>query len=538
MWMQPEVMTTGSNKPVALYQRLEERILARDQIGASEVYYDLLRAGRPLTEMIAEAVRIHAPITHVPYHERIDNGFVNFVPNDHCLLSARIALRMAKLLPEEMAGLPFAQTLLYIPPALDILNQRILKGPGHHAARKPGWTPPPGPPPAPEVWWPDQAPVLLEGPLQERLDKWMTLVHRGQVLDAYRVFLGLMQNPDERRDVLAQAVFAGLMDVQDRALYNRSFTTGHKAFRARAMVEIGEALGWENAHDVIYAGHSDIAVGPRWYSSYEMACNVVTVFIEGDSIHAMPYEGTTEKERGLLLNTEMLTREESETLLHALIREQEPNYIRVMSELLLAGKSPRNCLDIIQLGAAQLILETTDPTNFPQPQHCSDYLNPFAWFWDNFDHPQRIKLLFTAASFLNRTAWHQHHIGDVQAPDLPPPAGAAAMSEIQLLKQIEASVLELKGPEAVAWTKAYLGRGGDRDALVRQLAVLPRLMGNDPHNQEIGNNLLEDYQRNRSWDRERFLLAQAHHTATLRKYGNPLDCAHHFGKAMGIAALQ
>ena len=29
--------------------------------------------------MIAEAVRIHAPITHVPYHERIDNGFVNFV---------------------------------------------------------------------------------------------------------------------------------------------------------------------------------------------------------------------------------------------------------------------------------------------------------------------------------------------------------------------------------------------------------------------------------------------------------------------------
>ena len=84
------------------------------------------------------------------------------------------------------------------------------------------------------------------------------------------------------------------------------------------LVEVGEALGWENAHDVIYAGALDIAVGPRWYSSYEMACNVVTVFIEGDSIHAMPYEGTTEKERNLLLNTEMLTREESETLLHAL----------------------------------------------------------------------------------------------------------------------------------------------------------------------------------------------------------------------------
>jgi hypothetical protein len=531
--MQPAVTNITSAKPVVLYQKLEERILARDSIGASEVYYDLLRAGRPLTEMIGEAVHIHAPITHVPYHERIDNGFVNFVPNDHCLLSARISLQMTKLVPEEMSGLPFAQTIWYIPTALDIWNQRILKAPGHHAARKPGWEPPAGPPPAPEVFWPDQEPLLLNGTLQERLDKWMTLVHRGQVTEAYRVFLGLMQNPDERRDVLAQAVFAGLIDVQDRALYNRSFTTGHKAFRARAMVELGDALGWDNAHDVIYAGALDIAVGPRWYSSFEMACNVITLFIEGDSIHAMPYEGTTEKERGLLLNTEMLTREESETLLHALIREPEPNYIQVMSRLLLDGKSARNCLDIVQLGAAQLILETAGGANFPLPQHCSDYLNSFAWFWDNFDHPQRIKLLFTAASYLNRAAWHQYHIGDAQAASLAAPAGASAMSESQMLKQIETAVLELKGPEAVAWTKAYLDKGGDRDALVRQLALLACLMGNDPHNQEIGHTLLEDYQRSGAWDRERFLLAQAHHTATLRKYGNPLDCARHFGKAMG-----
>ncbi|MEJ0069211.1 MAG: hypothetical protein WDO24_11350 [Pseudomonadota bacterium] len=74
-------------KPHALYATLEERILARDQVGASATYYELLRAGRPLTELLGEAVRIHAPYTHVPYHERIDDGFVNFVNNDHCLLS-------------------------------------------------------------------------------------------------------------------------------------------------------------------------------------------------------------------------------------------------------------------------------------------------------------------------------------------------------------------------------------------------------------------------------------------------------------------
>ena len=161
---------------------------------------------------------------------------------------------------------------------------------------------PAGPPPAPVVHWPDQEPLALDGPLQERLDHWMTLVHRGQVIDAYRVFLGLMQNPAERREVLAELAFAGLIDVQDRSFQNRSYTTGHKAFRARATVELGEAIGWDNAHDVLYAGALDIAVGPRWYSIYEMACNVVNIYLEGQTLHAVPYGGATERELAILAN--------------------------------------------------------------------------------------------------------------------------------------------------------------------------------------------------------------------------------------------
>src|SRR5713101_7538173 len=83
----------------ALYDKLEHRILARDQVGASETYYDLVRGGRPLPEMLREAVRIHGPYTHVPYHERIDDGYVNFVNNDHCLLSARTTLHLSRMLP-------------------------------------------------------------------------------------------------------------------------------------------------------------------------------------------------------------------------------------------------------------------------------------------------------------------------------------------------------------------------------------------------------------------------------------------------------
>src|SRR6202011_860062 len=111
-----------------------------------------------------------------------------------------------------------------------------------------------GPPPAPIRHWPDQTAMQLDGPLKQRLGQGVTLVHRGPGVEAYRGLLGRMQNPAERRAALAELVFAGLIDVQDRSFQNRSYTTGHKSFRARATVELGQAIGWEQAHDLLYAG--------------------------------------------------------------------------------------------------------------------------------------------------------------------------------------------------------------------------------------------------------------------------------------------
>ena len=199
--------------------------MARDQVGASQVYYDLVRAGRPLKEIIAEGVRIHAPYTHVPYHERIDDGYPNFVNNDHCLLSARATINLAKMVPERLAMLPMAQTIWYIPSGLDIWNQKMDKAPGHYTRAR-GNLGAIDKPPEPVVYWPDQEPLRQDGPLKERLTNWLTLVHRGQVVDAYRTFLGLMEDVPNRKEVLAELVFAGLIDMQDRMLFNRSYTTG------------------------------------------------------------------------------------------------------------------------------------------------------------------------------------------------------------------------------------------------------------------------------------------------------------------------
>src|SRR6476469_3393833 len=119
-----------------LYDRLEDRCLMRDQKGASDVYYELVRAGRPLNEIVAQGVRIHAPYTHVPYHERMDDGYPNFVNNDHCLLSARATINLNRMLPAHLAMLPMAQTIWYIPTGLDIWNQKIDKAPGHYTRHR------------------------------------------------------------------------------------------------------------------------------------------------------------------------------------------------------------------------------------------------------------------------------------------------------------------------------------------------------------------------------------------------------------------
>ena len=191
MDVQTEASTTAGDAG-KLYAELEERVLARDQVGASKVYYNLLRAGRPLSEIVSAGVRTHAPYTHVPYHERFDDGYPNFVNNDHCLLSARATLNLARMLPGKLSHLPMAQTIWYMPTGLDIWNQKINKAPGHYTRMR-GRLGQVEAPPAPVVYWPDQEPLRDTAPLHERLNNWFTLVHRGQVIDAYRTFLGIME---------------------------------------------------------------------------------------------------------------------------------------------------------------------------------------------------------------------------------------------------------------------------------------------------------------------------------------------------------
>jgi hypothetical protein len=524
----------GVAKDDALYAKLEERILARDQVGASRVFYELVRAERPLNEILRETVRIHAPYTHVPYHQRIDDGFVRFVNNDHCLLSARTSLNLPAYLPEALRYLPMAQTVWYVPTGLDPWNQLLGKAPGHYGRRahKPDPNIPVAPP---ERHWPDQEPVTLDGPFEERLNHWLTLVQRGEVLPAYRVFLGMFQEKEHRRELLGHLIFAGLIDVQDRMLFNRSYTTGHKAYRARATIELGGAIGWDDAHDVLYAGVPDIAVGPRWHSAYEMACQVSwTRLAEDDTRPRSSMEPSPKRlvEQRLLGNRERVMHPEAQRLIHAITQEPEPAYIEEITALLLAGKDPRQILDAIQVASAQVILSAAAPENFSMPHHSYEYTNTLGWFYDTFEHPHRLKLLYVAGSFVNQAAWWVRNTPGNGVADSRLPQGAQSLSAADLLRRLDEAQVALKPAESVAWTRAYLEAGHDRAPLVRTLALAAVREGNDPHNQEIGLCLLEDYGHTSAADRDTLLLACAHHTAGHVKFGDPLEPYKRFTEAL------
>ena len=505
----------------AEYARLEERILARDQKGASEVLYGLVKQGRALTEITRQTVRVHAPYTNVPYHQRLDDGVVKFVNNDHCLLSERVGLPLATMIRPELRYLPIAQTVWYMPTGLDPWNQLLGKAPGHYtrlydiAVNQE--------PPKPEIHWPDQEPLRTEGPIRERLNHWLTLVQRGEVLPSYRVFLGLMEDVPHRTDVLAHLAFAGLIDVQDRMLHNRSYTTGHKSYRARAMIELGEALGWDDGHSVLYAGVPDIAVGPRWYSTYEMGCNVVQNLLDG-------------RDADLLKQEAALSDAEEAMLVEVITRGREINVIESIVALLKGGRSARRILDAIQVAAAQVIMETGDINNYSMSQHGYEYTNTLGWFYDTFQHPHRLKLLFVAASFIQHGAEHQRDTpNNFGRRTFTPPKGAETWPQPKLLQRLEEALLALHVEESVALTATYLAGGHDRAPLVQTLASAAAEVGNDPHNQELGLSLLEDYAKTQAHDRDRLLLACAKHTAGHRKYGDHLEALRRFTEALGIA---
>ena len=531
------------------YEQLRENIIDRDQIAATSTLYELLQQGRSKVEILSETVRTHAPYTHVPYHQKIDQGIVRFVNNDHCLLSGGATLRLEGYMSKHFEHLPLAQTVWYVPTGLDIWNQLKGKMPGHYGRRVYDASKYPEGPLDPEVHWNDEQPKPIEGTFEEGVADWFQLVERGDVPNSYRQWLGLWEDTGRRKDLLANTVFAGLMDVQDRIMYNRSFTTGHKSFRARAAIELGNRIGWDNAHHVIYASIPDIAVGPRWYSAYEAAGQIMLNQLEEEApTSSLAATQSTNTDRRLFAQELPLSPIEEETLIRSILREEEAAYFEAITILLKAGRSPKAILDAIQIASARVVLAIADPPAYSMPQHGFEYTNTLAWFYANFEHEHKTKLLYVAANFINQCArlirdmpdynYQSHQTSRfskvLQARSFRLPEGVDQMSARQLLHKIDESMMVLNQDASVAYVQAYLEAGHERESLIAILAMGAVKQGNDPHNQEIGLCMIEDYKRSSSSFRDELLMASARHTAGHQKYGDSLELYRRYSDSLGI----
>src|SRR5438034_8369521 len=127
----------------------------------------------------------------------------------------------------------------------------------------------------------------------------------------------------------------------------------------------------------------------------------------------------------LLKQTAALTPAEATMLVEGTARGREINVIEAIVALLKSGAAPRRILDAIQVAAAQVILETGDVNNYSMSQHGYEYGNTLGWFYDTFQHPHRLKLLFVAASFIQHAAEHQRDTpNNLGRRTLTPPPGA------------------------------------------------------------------------------------------------------------------
>jgi hypothetical protein len=305
-------------------------------------------------------------------------------------------------------------------------------------------------------------------------------------------------------------------------LFNRSYTTGHKAYRARATVELSETIGWESAHAVVYAGVPDLAVGPHWYSSYEMAANVCQSFLDG-------------RDHELRRNTGAVSPAEQAALEDVLLRGYEPSWQELVTKLLRAGKAPRQILQVMAVAAAELIIEAGAAENYSMPQHSAEYCNTLRWYLETFDHPHQVKLLYVAGSLVNQAAHHQAGADPTNGPVyIRRPRGSDAWSGARLLERLDQALLQRSVDDSLALTAAYLDDGLDPQPLVELLALDSTKFGNDPHNQEIGLCLIEDYLDSQAVGRDRLLLACVKNITGYRKYGDPLEAYRRYAEAFDI----
>lgn len=493
-----------------------EAILERDQPRTADLFFRMVtREGRALGEALGVVTAAEAPFVQVPSHVNVRDGQITLINNDHTILGLRTSVSLAPFLPESYRLLPLLQSVWYIPAGLDIWNQLLGKYPGRYATMKGMNVPPPSY--GPVVWHQAQAPIVEAGTVEERLHAHMIATMSGDVRRSYGLFLGLAADPHIRPRLRDHLIFLGLIDLQDTIAARKARNTGHKALRARAVTDLAEFIGWERSDGVHYIGVPDMAVGPLYYSLYDAACVTVT--------SELPDAGKNLAET----NHTTLTPAEVEELVQTLMTADAPTVWALITTHLKNGASIRSLGDAIQVGAAELILRTTQPRQFTDGQHPFDYCNTANYWLRTTESPYRARVLYLMANFVNDAARSNRLTTPVLEREC---AGfdAAGRSPQALLEELDQAILAFDISRTTAVANAYLESGADRRAYQATVAVAACKFQDDPHNQKITHSTFEEYGHNSTHRRDRLLLAAPRLLAGWPKMPGERECYARFMK--------
>jgi hypothetical protein len=487
-----------------------DAILERDQPRVADLFFKLVRnEGRTMGDALSAVTEAEAPFVQVPNHIDVRDGQITLINNDHTILGLRTSAALTPYLPEEDQLLGMLQSVWYIPAGLDIWNQLRGKYPGRYATMKGMNVAPPSY--GPVVWNDDQQPIVEAGGFEDRLHAHMIATMSGDVKRSYGLFLGLAADEGARRKLRDQLLFLGLIDLQDTVMGRKARNTGHKALRARAVVDLADHIGWERAHGVYYTGVPDMAIGPLYYSLYDAACVVVT--------EAFPDAGKSLRET----NKASLAPEQVEDMVRLLMEADAQTVWDQITTHLRNGISLKSLGDTIQVGAAELVLRTTIPRKFTEGQHPFDYCNTANYWMRTSENPYQPRILYLMANFVNDAARANKLFSSVLEQEFAANDVSSRTQEALLREQDEA-IMAFDFARATAVANAYLQSGADRTHLLSSLAVTACKFQDDPHNQKISHSTFEEYQHNSTHMRDRLLLATARLLAGWPKMPGERDC--------------
>ena len=334
---------------------------------------------------------------------------------------------------------------------------------------------------------------------------------------AHGLFLGLAKDPAHRHRLKDAILFSGIIDLQDTIINRGGYQNiGHKALRARALVDIADYLGWENAHELIYTVVPDLGCSPRLHGLWTEISNICRMEIPAHA--AIPKR-----------SDRPLSERDLDRLTEAILWGGPFDVNAAIMSFFKRGAGSLDVGDaVIACYQRYLIDVLENPHAFLHPTHALDYMNVVQSWARNHDNPHQVKAVFMGARFMNDSirsnaiyprdpAYGLEHRHNYRA-------WADGIAVERILTELTTRVLAQDAPRSCALVDSYLSRTTERQLLLDTITYASCHWQNDPHVMRNCASSIEEYKHNRTSRRDDIIRGYVKHQSRYIKRALTHDC--------------